>query len=156
MDTFTAEQALFVTEEPNSEAFLKQLRRENAFISYDPAVNIYKIHNVLLDFLRIKSQNNPERKYLYGRVGQWLFAHHAKVQAYAYFYRAGDFERILGLLNDTSNVSYGSTYFEGFFDLFASIPREILLKYPFAYLQYISMLIITGGPDGARDGVTRL
>jgi LuxR family maltose regulon positive regulatory protein len=156
MDTFTAEQAMFVTEEPNSEAFLKRLRRENAFILYDPAAGVYRIHNVLLDFLRIKCKSNPELKHLYARVGQWLFAHHAKTQAYAYFYRAGDFERILELLNDTSNITYGSTYFEGFFDLFASIPREILLKYPFAYLQYISMLIIMGGPDGARDGVMQL
>jgi len=156
MDTFTAEQALFVTEEPNSEAFLKKLRRENAFILYDPAAGIYRIHNVLLDFLRIKCKNNPELPRLYGRVGQWLLALHAKTQACAYFCRAGDYERILELLNDTSSITYGSTYFEGFFDLFASIPREMLLKYPFAYLQYISMLIIMGGSDGARDGVMRL
>ncbi len=54
MDVFTAGQALFVTEEPNAEELLKQLRRENAFISYDPAAGVYRIHNVLLDFLRIK------------------------------------------------------------------------------------------------------
>jgi LuxR family maltose regulon positive regulatory protein len=156
MDVFTAGQALFVTEEPNAEELLKQLRRENAFISYDPAAGVYRIHNVLLDFLRIKHKDSPELPHLYRRVGEWLLAHQAKVPAYGYFCRAGDSERILGLLNDTSNITYGSTYFEGFFGLFASIPRETLLKYPFAYLQYISMLIITGGPDGARDGVTRL
>lgn len=156
MDTFTAEQALFVTEEPRTEEFLKKLRRENAFIDYDRAEGVYKIHNVLLDFLRLKNKNDPERLSLYGRVGEWLLAHHAKVPAYGYFCRAGDSARILGLLNDTSNMVYGSTYFEGFFDLFASIPRETLLKYPFAYLQYISMLIITGGQGGAQDGVMRL
>lgn len=57
MDAFTAEQALFVTEEPNSEVFLRQLRRENAFVSYDPAAGVYRIHNVLLDFLR----KNPKK-----------------------------------------------------------------------------------------------
>jgi len=156
MDAFTAEQALFVTEETNAERFLKQLRRENAFILYDPAAGIYRIHNVLLDFLRIKHKNNPYLPQLYRRVGEWLLAHNAKVPAYGYFTRAGDSERILELLNDTSNMIYGSTYFEGFFGLFASIPRETLLKYPFAYLQYISMMIITGGPDSAQDGVARL
>lgn len=152
MDAFTAEQALFVIEEPKAAEFLKQLRRENAFILYDPAAGIYRIHNVLLDFLRIKHKNSPELPQLYRRVGEWLLAHQARVPAYGYFTRAGDSERILELLNDTSSIT---TYFEGFFGLFASIPRETLLKYPFAYLQYISMLIITGGPDGARDGVTR-
>lgn len=154
MDAFTAEQAMFVTEEPRAEEFLKKLRRENAFIAYDQAEGLYKIHNVLLDFLRLRHKSDPKRLPLYSRVGEWLFAHQAKVSAYGYFCRAGDSERILRLLNDT--MIYGSTYFEGFFDLFASIPRETLLKFPFAYLQYISMLVITGGPEGARDGVMRL
>ncbi len=154
MDVFTAEQALFVTEEPHADEILKKLRRENAFISYDQAEGVYKIHNVLLDFLRLRHKKDPERLPLYSRVGEWLLAHHMRVPAYGFFCRAGDSERILGLLNDTS--VYGSTYFEGFFELFASIPYETLLKYPFAYMQYISMLIITGGPDGAREGAMRL
>lgn len=156
MDTFTAEQAMFVTEEPRTEEFLKKLRRENAFIAYDQIEGVYKIHNILLDFLRLQHKNDPERLPLYGRVGEWLLVHHAKVPAYGYFYRAGDSDRILELLNDTSNMVYGSTYFEGFFDLFASLTRETLFKYPFAYLQYISMRIITGGNNGAQDGVMRL
>jgi LuxR family maltose regulon positive regulatory protein len=156
MDAFTADEALFVTEEPRAEEFLKKLRRENAFISYDPAEGVYRIHNVLLDFLRIKYKNNPELPHLYGRVGQWLFAHHAKAQAYAYFCRSGDFERVLGLLNETSNITYGSPYYEGLFDLFSSLPRETLFKYPFAYLQYITMRMVVGGPDGMRDGAARL
>ncbi len=156
IDAFTAEQALFVTGEQKAEEYLKRLRRENAFISYDPAAGVYRIHNVLLDFLRIKYKNNAELPQLYRRLGKWMLDHNAKVSAYGYFTKAGDYEHVLELLNDTSNITYGPTYFEGFFELFASIPRETLLKYPFAYLQYISMLIITGGPDGARDGVMRL
>jgi LuxR family maltose regulon positive regulatory protein len=156
MDSFTAEQAQFVTEEPQAEEYLKKLRNENAFIDYDKAAGVYKIHNVLLDFLRLRHKNDPERLLLCRRVGEWLLSHGSKVPAYGYFTRAGDSGRVLELLNDTSNITYGSTYFEGFFGLFASIPRETLFQYPFAYLQYISMLIITGSPDGARDGVTRL
>jgi len=156
MDAFTAEEALFVTEDPRAEDILKKLRRENAFITYNPAVGLYRIHNVLLDFLRIKYKNNPELKHLYGRVGQWLFDHHSKAQAYAYFCRAEDFGRILELLNDTGNIDYSSPYYEGLLDLFASLPREMLFMYPFAYLQYITMRIVIGGSDGKQDGVTRL
>lgn len=156
MDTSTAEQAQFVVEEPRAEEFLKKLRRENAFVTYDQAQGLYEIHNVLRDFLRLRHKNDPERLSLYDRVGEWLFAHGARVPAYGYFCRAGDDRRVLELLNDPGNMVYGSTYFEGFFDLFAAVPREMLLKYPFAYLQYISMLIITCGEGGAREGVTRL
>ena len=44
---------------------------ENAFITYDEEAGIYKIHNVLLDFLRRKQLDNTERRMLYGRVGEW-------------------------------------------------------------------------------------
>mgnify|MGYP002411057922 CR=1 FL=1 len=61
MDGFTAEQALFVTQEARADEFLKKLRRENAFVTYDEAAGAYKIHNVLLDFLRAKQVNADER-----------------------------------------------------------------------------------------------
>ena len=50
MDDFSAEQAEFVTENPKANEILKKLNRKNAFVFYEEAIMIYKIHNVLLDF----------------------------------------------------------------------------------------------------------
>ncbi len=50
MDSFTAEQARYVTQESRAEELLKQLRRENAFVSLDEGSGIYGIHNMLLVF----------------------------------------------------------------------------------------------------------
>lgn len=156
MDSFTAEQALFVTQETRAVEFLKKLRRENAFVTFDEAASVYKIHNVLLDFLRTKQNDEKERAALYRRVGEWHLAQKAYIPAYGYLYRAGETERILALLNNEDTITKDSAEFEGVFELFAAQPRELLFKYPLAYLQYIGMLLVSGSTEAARDGVTRL
>jgi LuxR family maltose regulon positive regulatory protein len=36
------------------------------------------------------------------------------------------------------------------------LPRELLFKYPLAYLQYIAIILTNGDSDAFQDGVTRL
>lgn len=156
MDSFTAEQAVFVTQKEKSEETLKKMRQENAFIAFDEAAGVYKIHNVLLDFLRGKQKDEEERAVLYRRLGEWHLAQREFKTAYGYLYRAGETERILALLDNADTITSDSATFDGVLDLFAALPRETLLKYPLAYLQYIAIILTNGDPDAFKDGVIRL
>ena len=156
MDSFTAQQAVFVTREARGDELLKKLRRENAFIEFDEATSVYKIHNVLLDFLRARHRDAAQRAELFRRVGEWYLAECAFVPAYEYLCRAGDTERILAILDDADNVTNNLAEFEGSLEMFAKTPRELLLKYPLAYLQYILTLLVSGNRGMAQDGTTRL
>lgn len=156
MDSFTAEQAVFVTQEAKSGEILKKLRRENAFIAFDEAAGVYKIHNVLLDFLRGKQKDEEERAALYRRLGEWHLARREYRTAYGYLCRAGETKRILELLDNEDTVTSDAATFDGVLDLFAALPRQILLKYPLAYLQYIAIILTNGNPDAFQDGVIRL
>ncbi|HWP80811.1 MAG TPA: LuxR C-terminal-related transcriptional regulator [Candidatus Acidoferrum sp.] len=156
MDSFTAEQAVFVTQEAKSEEALKKLRRENAFIAFDEAAGVYKIHNVLLDFLRGKQTDEEERAALYGRLGEWHLARRKYRTAYGYLCRAGETERILELLDNVDTVTSDAATFDGVLELFAALPRETLLRYPLAYLQYIAIILTNGDSGAFQDGVTRL
>ncbi len=156
MDSFTAEQAFFVTLDEKSEEILKKLRRENAFVTYDEAEGVYIIHNVLLDFLRGKLKDEEERAKLYSRLGEWHLARGEYRTAYGCLCRAGETERVLELLDNEETVTSDSAAFDGVLELFSSLPRELLLKYPLAYLQYIAIILTNGEPGAFRDGVTRL
>jgi LuxR family maltose regulon positive regulatory protein len=156
MDSFTEEQAVFVTQEAKSGEILKKLRRENAFIAFDEAAGVYKIHNVLLDFLRGKQKDEEERAALYRRLGEWHLARREYRTAYGYLCRAGETKRILELLDNKDTVTSDAATFDGVLDLFAALPRQILLKYPLAYLQYIAIILTNGNPDAFQDGVIRL
>ncbi|HEX2944679.1 MAG TPA: LuxR C-terminal-related transcriptional regulator [Clostridia bacterium] len=156
MDAFTAEQARYVTEESRAGEFLKKLRRENAFVSFDEAAGVYRIHNVLLDFLRARQQDDTEAQVLYRRVGEWYLEHKAYKTAYGYLFRAGDTERVLSLLDDEDTITNDYAEFDGAFEMFAAAPRALLFKYPLAYLQFIALLLLSGDSDTAGDGVSRL
>jgi len=156
MDSFTAEQAVFVTQEEQSEETLKKLRRENAFVVFDEAAGVYKIHAVLLDFLRGKKKDGEECAALYRRLGEWHLGRREYRTAYGYLCRGGETERILALLDNKETVTSDCATFDGVLDLFAALPREMLFKYPLAYLQYIAIILTNGDPDAFQDGVRRL
>ncbi|TCL59870.1 LuxR family maltose regulon positive regulatory protein [Kineothrix alysoides] len=150
LDIFTAKQALFVTGEERALEILKKLRKENAFVYYDQSTQTYKIHNVLLDFLRTKRQfkfKEEDLRGLYSRLGEWELSGNNFIAAYGYFNKAGDTERILAHLNNPKNIRNELTSFEGSFEMFRAASYELLYQYPLAYLQHLLLSIVKG--DGA-------
>ena len=156
MDSFTVEQALFVTGEERSEEFLRKLRRENAFVAFDETTEIYRIHHVLLDFLRTKFTDESERLACIHRLGEWHLAKKEHTKAYKYLYRAGDVERVLALLDNEEAISLNSHEFEEILELFLAQPQELLIKYPLAYMQYIAFAVLSGDRTLMDDGLMRL
>ncbi len=157
MDVFSAKQAQFVTGDEKAAELLKKLRKENAFVYYDQASQTYKIHNILLDFLRMKRHFNQEAlRELYLRLGEWELSCNNFITAYGYFYKAGDVERILVHLNDPANIRNELTGFEGSFEMFNKAPRELLYQYPLAYLQHILLSIVRGNAETIADCSKRL
>ncbi|MGB8452660.1 MAG: LuxR C-terminal-related transcriptional regulator [Anaerocolumna sp.] len=145
MEDFTAEQAAFVTQQEDSPRLLKRLDMENAFIYYEEKTGIYKIHTVLLNFLRIKRHlSEDELRNLYGRLGDWLMNRQDFLTAYSYLNRAGRSEDILGHLNNPENIRNNWLDFEGADEMFNSVPRELLFRYPFAYLLNMFYSILLG------------
>ncbi len=155
LNSFTAKQARFVTEEGNAQELLKKLRRENAFISYEETTGVYKIHNMLLDFLRAKYEDDEEFTISNLRAGEWFLTQKDYLSAYVHLCRAGETERVIALL-DNEDTILNSAEFEGVSELFATTPRKLLFKYPLAYLQFIVILLVSGDPEATMDGVARL
>ncbi|GAU78557.1 LuxR C-terminal-related transcriptional regulator [Fusibacter sp. 3D3] len=145
MDEFTMKQAGFVTHEEKTSDLLKKLHKENAFVYYDDIHKIYKIHNVLLDFLRLKQNFSvKENNELYSRLGEWYLQKKQFATAYRYLNRAGAFEQILSHLNKPENIRNELTHFEGSLELFTSVSKDLLYKYPLAYLQHILYSVVNG------------
>jgi len=152
MDVFTAKQALFVTQEKKAIEILKKLHKENAFVFYDQITQSYKIHNVLLDYLRIKQNFKvEEQQEIFRRLGEWYLDKKEFTAAYGYFYKSGDAEIILSHLNNPDHIRNELTEFEGSFEMFNKISRELLYHYPLAYLQHILLSIVRGNEDTIAD-----
>lgn len=157
MDDFTAKQASFVTGEEKASVILKKLNKKNSFVFYDEQTHKYKIHNVLLDFLRIKQNfKEEELNNIYRKLGQWYLKEKEFVTAYGYFNRAGDTEYILSQFNNPDNISNNLTRFEGSFEMFENTSEELLIKYPIAYLQHIFNSILKGNDKIRKNSLKKL
>jgi len=156
MDCFTAEQALFVTGEERAEEFLRKLHSENAFVTFDETAEAYRIHHVLLDYLRTKFTDEPERLTCIHRLGEWHLAKNEHTKAYKCFYRAGDAEQVLAILDYEDAISLNPHEFEEIQELFSAQPQELLIRYPLAYMQYIAFAVLSGDRTLMDDGLMRL
>lgn len=157
MDGFTAAQAAFVTGNKCAEELLKQLCKKNAFLFYDEKEKEYKIHSVLLDFLRTKQNFSQEQRHeLYQRLGTWCLKQEDLFRAYSYLARAGEVRKILEHLNADKPIRNLYTDFEGADALFASAPKELLYEHPIAYLRYLFYSILKQKKEVTADLPQRL
>ncbi len=156
LDSFSAQQALFVTGEAGTRELLKMLRRENAFLSFEDATGIYKIPTILLDFLRRRQTDSFELPEICRKAGEWYLLQKDFIKAYEFLHCASETERILSLLNDEGTIANSHVKFKGYGEMFASAPREVLYRYPYAYLQYISTLFLSGDALRIKTGIKLL
>ncbi|MEM5767796.1 MAG: LuxR C-terminal-related transcriptional regulator, partial [Bacillota bacterium] len=145
MEEFTAEQAAFVAQLQDAPQRLKLLSRENAFVFFEEKTGYYKIHQVLLGYLRRKRPfSDEELNALCGRLGDWLLSRQEFLLAYRYLNQAGRVEDILSHLNDPKNIRNEWLDFDGADEMFDRAPRALLFQYPFAYLLQIFYSVLLG------------
>lgn len=157
MEEFTAEQAAIVTQVEDAPQRLKLLNRENAFVFYEERTGKYHIHQVLLNYLRrIRPFSIEELRALYGRLGDWLLSRQEFLPAYRYLNQAGRVKDILSHLNNPQNIRNEWLDFEGADEMFNSVPRALLFRYPFAYLLYMFYSILLGKDNAVLGWVERL
>ncbi|MDD3167836.1 MAG: LuxR C-terminal-related transcriptional regulator [Eubacteriales bacterium] len=157
IEEFSTDQAEFVTNNENAPVLLKRLKKENAFVYYDERSKRYKIHSILLDYLRLKQNFSREEICgLYSRLGDWHLKNQEFQTAYGYWNRAGQVTRILSHLNNPANIRNVLIRFEGADEMFNSTPRSILLQYPFAYLLFIFHSFIQGKQNPVLGWAERL
>lgn len=105
---------------------------------YDEINKTYKIHNVLLDFLRMRQNfKSSEIQRLNRRLGNWYMDRRELLTAYSYYYKSEDYNIILTHLNNPNNIDNNLIDFDGVVSIFENLSEEELCKYPIAYLQYI-------------------
>ena len=152
MDNFTQRQAQFVTEESCATDILKRLSHENAFVVYDEEHGKYKIHSIMLDFLRSKLTDEEEKKALYRKLGKWYLSEQNYASAYVNLFLGGDSEIIFQSLEKDNTTEFDNFGFYMADELFSGTQKELLYKYPIAYLQYIGYLLRCGNPQKAKNG----
>ncbi|MDR1286746.1 MAG: helix-turn-helix transcriptional regulator, partial [Treponema sp.] len=79
---------------------LKEMEQIVSFIRFDSYQNAYRIHHLLLDYLSGKQGelSEDEKRGVYQKAAAWCAANNQKLDAINYYEKAGDYERLIGVV----------------------------------------------------------
>ncbi len=131
-DFFTEEQAAYMWQDPDCDAFLDALTQENAFIFHDVESGAYRYHNMLQDVVKhyFRALPESEQREIKARLAGWLTEQGEYVQAAVIYYETGEWEHLLDVLVLDRGKSFGGTHAELLEKWSSECPEELLLRRP--------------------------
>ena len=109
-EEFTARQARYITQLPDSEEIGRRLTQNNAFVRILPDGATYRFHHMLKECMEQQLSRLPqkERDACYLRYGCWYEEQSEYLLALMYYRMAGDHRRVLRLMGTDSGVQMAS------------------------------------------------
>lgn len=154
LDSFTLLQAVQILENPEAPQIIKQLVAQNAFVEYDGKTGVYKLHNVLLDFLRDKViLDNMDMRRVYHSAGKWFFEQGETILAFDYYYRARELEELLNRINRVRNIGSWFLGVHLLSKIYQELPSEWYVKYPFPMLHFARSFVLSGEKAQVKESI---
>lgn len=137
-DSFSLEQAEYMWRKENTEALLRQLVAQNAFIRHDQVNRMYHMHNIFTSYLRriFDRQGLDRRQAVWKATGKWHVSSGDCGHAMDYFYQAGDFDGLLTAIEVDKGSKISNEHKERLIRYFSDCPTEIKRAHPWACLIY--------------------
>jgi LuxR family transcriptional regulator, maltose regulon positive regulatory protein len=135
-DHFSLEQADFLWPRGNAQLILKRLMSTNAFITNNPVTQVFQMHNILTAFLRGLFERKPlqDKKVVWQAAGQWFINTNDFLPAMEYFYKAGDYDKLMLALESSKGASVNASLLDTMKLYFDACPPEIIALHPRASL----------------------
>lgn len=155
LDSFTPQQAVYVTNEQDAEGILRKISYFNSFIRYDKQEDVYRIHNVLGGYLQKRLGTEPPEiaeKELYKRSGQWCVQNGNVLTGLRYLLKAEEYDLILDEFEKSISITRLMDSSPSYIlEIFERIPEETKLLRPISYLAYMGFFITNVDRDaGSR------
>lgn len=134
-DGFTAEEAAWLWQQPDTEELLGFLSQSNAFITRNEN-GVYRYHHMLRQCVRQKFSGLPADRQAaaYARLGDWHLSRQEYVGAELSYHRAGAWGKLLDALSIDCGKSLGSEYGEMLYQWSVECPIPLLREHPDAVL----------------------
>ncbi len=142
LDHFTPQQAVYITNDLNTEKIIQKLSYGNSFIRYDSLEGVYRIHNIFSNYLKKLIEDQLfSLEVIYKRAGQWYIEHDNIIPGLKYFLKAKEYDLIMEQFEKNSiNVVLDRS--PGYIlELFNSIPVEVKYRHPIGFLAFIGFFV---------------
>ena len=144
------------------EKALEQLGTIGAFFQFDAYLNAYNIHPLFFDFLEGKQDELEENEIreTYIKAGEWCLKNGQKIDAFAYFEKAGDYDRFLLAVNETLPLIVSESIAQVLLEICEKAPPEVFERNSALYILYTCVLVTLKLFDRAetelREIITKL
>ncbi len=154
LDQFTLQQASEITQNHAAPVMLKKLVEQNAFVDFDRQAGIYKLHNVLLDFLRSKvDMEGIDLREVCWRAGRWFLDQKDIISAFEYYFRGQHLQELLAEINERRTVGCWYVGIDLLSKIYQAIPTDWYLQYPYPMLHFARSFLLRGKKeDGQKIG----
>ena len=147
-DSYTLEQAAYMMDLPEAPEYARAISLRSSFIFAGPHDRLFRPHSTLLEFVRGEFDGLPEeqRRNILTRAGGWCAKNNQIEQALYFFYRVGDYEKILSL--DVLGMEFERTvetrYADILLDILEHTTAQVKLRHFAAVVKMIFMLFGAG------------
>ncbi|MDR2102273.1 MAG: LuxR C-terminal-related transcriptional regulator, partial [Treponema sp.] len=104
-----------------------EMEQIGSFIRFDTYLSTYRIHLLLLEYLRGRQDQltEDEKRDVYLRAARWCAAHDLKMDAISYYEKAGAYDKLIGLVYTALPMALPD-YISGFLlEVLNRAPREL-------------------------------
>ncbi|MDR3139538.1 MAG: LuxR C-terminal-related transcriptional regulator [Treponema sp.] len=112
-----------------------EMERIDSFIRFDPYLSAYRIHLLLLEYLKSRQDEltEEEKRDVHIRAGRWCAANNLKTDAISYYEKAGVYDKLLEVVYTLPMAlpDYITRFLQ---DVFARAPEELYEKNAIARL----------------------
>ena len=135
-DEFTAEMALFVTENPETDAIIQDLTCQNAFVTRLPDSQRYRFHHMMKECALRKFRTLPEQSQIcyWNRFGSWYGAQGQYLHALGAYGRSGNSDAALTIIEKDAGNLLSALHPEELLERLNTCPEEVLTRHPTAIL----------------------
>ena len=98
--------ASFISGLENGDSLMRELMQYTSLVRYDVYMNVYHIHHLAGDYLleQRKLLTAEETQEVYEAAAQWCMEHELKMDAAAYFAKAGDYDAVIGIVYEFPQI----------------------------------------------------
>ena len=110
-------------------ALIAEMELQSAYIRYDPYMNTYMIHQLLLDYLREQQHllSDEDKRDTYKKAGAYCERNSYKSDALAYYEKAGDYHALIDLVYSGISMQIPRDIAENLLRILESAPDTMAL-----------------------------
>ncbi|MDR2630988.1 MAG: LuxR C-terminal-related transcriptional regulator [Spirochaetaceae bacterium] len=138
-------------------SLIDELERIGSFIRYDPYLAAYRIHPLFLEYLNSKQERltEQEKHNVYVRAGQWCEDNGQKMDAIAYYEKAGAYDKLMEVVYTLPQALPEPTS-RFLLSIMERAPEELYRKSPRASILHTRLLFSLGRLEEAEAEAQRL